>query len=79
MYLEIFIFSKYGGHLVSMLHKSAGRECGASAQNQATTHRQNCHNIAMFIFDKWKSKVKQNGYYSSFHFLLNSSHIFSIE
>ena len=49
-------------------HKSAGAECGASAQNQATTHRQNCHNIAMFIFDKWKSEIKQNGYYSSFHF-----------
>ena len=49
-------------------HKSASAECGASAQNQATTHRQNCHNIAMFIFDKWKSEIKQNGYYSSFHF-----------
>ena len=49
-------------------HKSAGAECGASAQNQATTHRQNYHNIAMFLFDKWKTKVKQNGYYSSFHF-----------
>ena len=47
---------------------SAGRVCGASAQNQAATHRRNCHNIAMFIFDKWKSKIKQNGYYSSFHF-----------
>ena len=49
-------------------HMSAGRVCGASAQNQAATHRRNCHNIAMFIFDKWKSKIKQNGYYSSFHF-----------
>ena len=52
----------------STQHKSASAECGASAQNQATTHRQNCHNIAMFIFDKWKSEIKQNGYYSSFHF-----------
>ena len=48
--------------------KSAALVCGARAQNQATTHRQNCHKIAMFIFDKWKSKIKQNGYYSSFHF-----------
>ena len=31
-------------------HKSAALVCGASAQNQATTNRQNCHNIAMFIF-----------------------------
>ena len=49
-------------------HKLAGAECGARAQNQATTHQQNCHNIAMLIFDKWKSKIKQNGYYSSYHF-----------
>ena len=56
------------GTMQCSTHKLAALVCGARAQNQATTHRQNCHNIAMFIFDKWKSKIKQNGYYSSFHF-----------
>ena len=57
-------------------HKSAAPEGGEVARNQAPPHRLDWPINAMFILGIRKSKIKQNGYYLFFHFLLlNISHI----
>ena len=56
-------------------HKSAAPEGGEVARNQAPPHRLDWPINAMFILGIRKSKIKQNGYYLFFHFLLlNISH-----
>ena len=60
-------------------HKSAAPEGGEVARNQAPPHRLDWPINAMFILGIRKSKIKQNGYYLFFHFLLlNISHIFRL-
>ena len=57
-------------------HKSGAAEAGEVARNQAPPHRLDWPINAMFILGIRKSKIKQNGYYLFFHFLLlNISHI----
>ena len=57
-------------------HKSAAPEGGEVARNQAPPHRLDWPINAMFILGIQKSKIKQNGYYLFFHFLLlHISHI----
>ena len=60
-------------------HKSGAAEAGEVARNQAPPHRLDCPINAMFILfilGIRKSKIKQNGYFLFFHFLLlNISHI----
>ena len=56
-------------------HKSGTAEGGEVARNQAPPHRLDWPINAMFILGIRKSKIKQNGYYLFFHFLLlNISH-----
>ena len=56
-------------------HKSGAAEGGEVARNQAPQHRLDWPIVAMFILGIRKSKIKQNGYYLFFHFLLlNISH-----
>ena len=56
-------------------HKSGAAEAGEVARNQAPPHRLDWPINAMFILGIRKSKIKQNGYYLFFHFLLlNISH-----
>ena len=62
-------------YCVIMTHKSAAAEGGEVARNQAPPHRLDWPINAMFILGIRKSKIKQNGYYLFFHFLLlNISH-----
>ena len=62
-------------HSIILLHKYGAAEGGEVARNQAPPHRLDWPINAMFILGIRKSKIKQNGYYLFFHFLLlNISH-----